>query len=72
MGMLDILPFREVGLPFRLTIHTSLSKMRESHSVSPHESTPLIIAWIGQSCSYVQIGNSLNILTDPIFGFVSL
>ena len=29
----------------------------------------LITAWLGQSCSYVQIGSSLNILTDPIFGY---
>jgi len=26
------------------------------------------VAWLGQSCSYIQIGSSLNILTDPIFG----
>ena len=31
----------------------------------------LTVAWLGQSCSYVQIGNSLNVLTDPIFGFAS-
>ena len=30
----------------------------------------LMVAWLGQSCSYVQIGNDLNILTDPIFGSV--
>lgn len=29
----------------------------------------LMIAWLGQSCSYVQIRNSLNVLTDPIFGY---
>lgn len=27
-----------------------------------------MLAWLGQSCSYVQIGQSLNVLTDPIFG----
>jgi hypothetical protein len=35
MGMLDILPFQEVGLLFFLRIHKFLLKMRESHSVVP-------------------------------------
>jgi len=29
-----------------------------------------MVAWLGQSCTYVQLGGELNLLTDPIFGYV--
>jgi hypothetical protein len=63
----DIHLYQEVGPLFSMKI-MSLLKMTESRLVCRYGM--LKIAWLGQSCSYVQIGNSLNILTDPIFGYV--
>jgi N-acyl-phosphatidylethanolamine-hydrolysing phospholipase D len=65
----DIHLCRKVGLLSPLKI-MSLLKATESRLVCHYRM--LKIAWLGQSCSYVQIGNSLNILTDPIFRYVLL
>jgi len=43
---------------------------RITFSIAPLLNILLIVSWLGQSCSYVQIANSLNVLTDPIFGCI--